>query len=72
MIACGYACTHVLLLLEDVPDLEPNVGVGEWTRRVTKDAVEAFEGVFVLRLLLVNYAEAEEDFVRLVKVWEER
>lgn len=59
----------VLLLLEDVPDLEPNVGVCEWTRWVTKDAVEAFEGVFVLRLLFVNYAEAEEDFVCLVKVF---
>ena len=51
-----------------MPDLEPDVGVGEWTGRVTQDAVEALETLRVLALLLVDYAKAEEDLVRLVKV----
>lgn len=32
--------THVTLLLEYVPDLEPDVGVGEGARRVAEDTIE--------------------------------
>jgi hypothetical protein len=35
--------THVLLLLVHMPDLEPNVDVGEGDRGATEDPVEALE-----------------------------
>ena len=60
--------THVALLLEDVSDLEPDVGVGERTGRVTQDAVEALETLRVLALLLVDDTETEKNFVRLVEI----
>ena len=49
-------------------DLEPDIGVCEGIRRVAEDAIEALEALRVLALLLVDYAEAEQDFVRLVKI----
>ena len=58
-----------MLLLVDVPDLEPDIGMGEGIRRVAEDAVEALETLLVLALLLVDDAEPEEDLVRLVEVW---
>ena len=60
--------THVALLLVHVPDLEPDVGMRERVRRIPEDAVEALEGLGVLALLLVDYAEAEQYLVRLVKI----
>lgn len=35
--------TYVLLLLKDVADLEPDVGMCQRTRGVAKDVVEALE-----------------------------
>ena len=60
--------THIALLLEDVSDLEPDVGMCERARRITKDAIKAFERLLILRLLFVNDAETEKDLVGLVKV----
>lgn len=59
--------THVFLLLVDVTDLEPDIGVSERTGRVAEDAIKAREAVFVLALLLVDDAEAEEDFVYFIE-----
>lgn len=52
-----------------MPDLEPDIGVREWVRRVTQDAVEAFERVGVFSLLLVDDPKAEQNLVRLVEIW---
>ena len=49
-------------------DLEPYIGVCERTRGIPKDLVEAGKAIAVLGLLLVYYAEAEENLVRLVEV----
>jgi len=59
---------YIVLLFIDMPDLEPDVGMGEGTWWVAEDAVEAAEGLFVLALLFVDDAETEEDLVCLVKV----
>ena len=53
------AITYILLLLIHVADLEPDIGMCKWTRRVPQNAVEAHETVVVLTLLLVNDAETE-------------
>ena len=63
-----YRATYVFLLLVDMPDLEPDIGMGKGTRRIAEDTLEAFKRVFILALLLVNDAEAKEDLVGLVKV----
>ena len=60
--------THVLLLLIDMTDLEPNIGVGEWARRVSQNAIKTSEAVVVLALLLVDDAKTEKDFIFLVKI----
>lgn len=60
--------THVLLLLIDMTDLEPNIGVGEWAGRVSQNAIKASEAVVVLALLLVDDAKTEKDFIFLVKI----
>ena len=57
-----------MLLFVHVADLEPDIGMRERVRRVPEDAVEAVERLGVLALLLVDYAESEQDFVRLVKI----
>lgn len=57
-----------MLLLVHMTDLEPNVGVGEWVRRIAKDAIKALEALGVFALLLVYDAEAEEDLVCLVEI----
>jgi len=56
------------LLFIDVPDLEPNISVGEGTRRVAKDAVKTGQRLCIFRLLLIDNAKAEKDFIGLVKV----
>ena len=60
--------TYVTLLLEDMPNLEPDVGVRKGTGRIPQDAIEALEALGIFALLLVNYPKAEQDLVRLVKV----
>lgn len=60
--------THVFLLLVDVPNLEPDVGMGEGTRGIAKYAVKAGKGLLVFALLFVDNAEAEKNFVGLIKV----
>ena len=59
---------YITLLLKHMSDLEPDVGVGERTGRVTQDAVEALETLRVLALLLVNDTQAEQDLVRLIEI----
>ena len=61
-------CAYIFLLFINVPDLEPDVGMGEGTWWVAEDAVEAAEGLFVLALLFVDDAETEEDFVGVVEI----
>lgn len=58
----------IFLLLVDVADLEPDVGVSEGAWRISENAIEAIKGFFVLSLLLVNDTETEQDLVGLVKV----
>lgn len=64
--------TYVSLLLKDMADLEPDVGVGKRVRRITQDTVEAVQTLSILALLLVNDTETEENLVGLVKVWNGR
>jgi hypothetical protein len=59
---------YIMLLLIDVSDLEPDVGMSEGIRRIAEDAVKALEALGVLALLLVNDAEPEEDLIGLVEV----
>ena len=58
-----------MLLFVHMTDLEPDIGMRKRVRRIAKNAVEALEAFLVLSLLLVDDAKAEEDLVRLVKVW---
>lgn len=51
-----------------MPDLEPDVRMGERTWRIAEDAIEAAEGFVILALLLVDYAETEENLICLVKI----
>ena len=39
--AATFFPTHILLLLVDVADLEPDVDLGEWTWRIVEDVAEA-------------------------------
>ncbi len=59
-----------MLLLVNVSDLEPNVGMGERIRRVLENLIKTPQAVAVLALLLVNYAKAEEDLVGFVEIFE--
>jgi hypothetical protein len=58
----------VFLLLINVADLKPDVGVSQWTRRISQNAVETDNAVVVLALLLVDDAEAEKDLVFFIKI----
>lgn len=60
--------TYILLLLIDMTDLEPDVGMGQWTWWVAKDAIKALQGLFEFALLLIDYAEPEENFVLFIKL----
>jgi hypothetical protein len=60
--------TYVFLLFVNVTDLEPDVGVCEWGWGVTEYSVEAVQGVVELALLLVDYPQAEQNLVRLIKL----
>ena len=57
----------------DVPDLEPDVRVGEGIWGTLKNLLEAAEALLVLATLLIDYTQPKEDFVGLVKVqiWKE-
>ena len=57
-----------MLLLVHMTDLEPDIGMRKRIRGIAKNAIEAFQALLVLALLLVDDAEAEEDLVRLVEV----
>lgn len=59
---------YIVLLFIDMPDLEPDISMGEGAGRVAQDAVEATQGLFVLALLFVYDTETKEDFICLVKV----
>ena len=58
----------VLLLLVDMANLEPDVCMCEWRRRVSEDAVKALERLLIFSLLFVYDAKAEEDFICLIEV----
>ena len=57
-----------MLLLIDVPNLEPDVGVSKGIRGVAENAIEAVQGLLVFALLLVDDAEPEVNLVGLVEV----
>jgi hypothetical protein len=59
---------YILLLLINVSDLKPNVGVGEGTWGVAKNAIEAGEGLIVLPLLFIDDAESKEDLVGFIEI----
>ena len=64
----GVRSTDISELIVGMPDLEPDVGMGERVRRIAKDAVEALQALVVFALLLIDYAETEENLIRLVKI----
>lgn len=64
----GKCDAYVLLLLKDMTNLEPNVGVRKRTRRVTENTVEANKGLVKLPLLLINNTETKEYFIFFVKI----
>lgn len=60
--------TDVFLLLIDVPNLEPDIGMSEWTRRVAKDTVKTSKGFLIFPLLFIDDTEAEEYFIGLIEI----
>lgn len=60
--------TYVALLLVDMSDLEPDIGMSEWVRRVSEYLIETLQAIVVLAPLLVNDTQPEENLVGLVKV----
>jgi hypothetical protein len=57
----------ILLLLKDMPNLEPNIRMSEWTWRIAKDVVEAIQRLLELALLFVDYPKTEKNLVLFVK-----
>ena len=51
-----------------VPDLKPDVRVGEGIWGTLKDLLEATETFLVLATLLIDYTQSKEDLVGLVEV----
>ena len=51
-----------------MPDLKPDVRVGEGIWGTLKNLLEAIETVLVLAALLINYAQSKENLVGLVEV----
>lgn len=78
------AITHILHLFVHVSNLEPDIDIGQRSRRVPVYTIKALqacqiaaedptlsthlEALLVFLLLLVDYAETEKDLVGLVKV----
>lgn len=60
--------TYIFLLFVYMADLKPDIGVSERTWRVSQYAIEAHKAILVFALLLVDDAEAEKDFVFLIKL----
>jgi hypothetical protein len=65
---CVFSADMVFLLFVDMPNLEPDVCMGKRTWRIAQDAIKAGEGFFIFALLLVDYAETEENFICFVKI----
>jgi hypothetical protein len=51
--------TYIFLLFVNVANLKPNVGVRKRTWGIPKNAVEASQGLVVLPLLFVYYAQTK-------------
>lgn len=49
--ACDFARTYVFLLLVNVTDLEPNIFLGQWARRVINNVLEALDYRLVIESL---------------------
>jgi hypothetical protein len=60
--------THIALLLIYVPNLEPNVCIGERAWRIAQYAIKAPQTFVVFSLLLVDDPQPEEDLIGLVEV----
>ena len=45
--------TYILLLLKDMSDLEPDVGMSKRAWRIAKDTIKASQGVLEFALLLI-------------------
>lgn len=59
---------EIILLLMHVPDLEPDVRMGEGVWGALKNPLKAAETFLVLATLLINDAQSEQNLVGLVKV----
>ena len=61
----------VTLELINVPYLIPTVRASEWRGRIcgNDDLVEVLKSLVKLLLLFVDYADAEADLIRPLKVW---
>ena len=66
---CALGCVVIFLLFVDVPNLEPDVFLTQWSWRISNNVLEALQALLKLLLLLVYYAESEVDLVGLFKVW---
>jgi len=60
---CVFRTNIIFLLLEDMPDLEPYVGVSERTGWISENSVEALERVVVFALLFIDYPQTEKNLV---------
>lgn len=49
-------------------DLKPDVFLGQWSRRIGDNVLEALEALVILLLLLVDYTQAKVDFICLVEI----
>lgn len=59
---------YVLLLIKDLADLEPYVGLTKWTWGVAEDVPETVQGSCRVAFLLVDDAQPEVNLVGLFKV----
>ena len=76
--------THIFLLLMNMANLEPDIFLGEWPRRVGDDILETLpndqqsainvrqptnlQALVVFLLLLVDNPKSEVDLIRLFKI----
>lgn len=59
---------YIALLLVHMTNLEPNVGIGKGVWGIAKNTLETIKGLRILPLLFVDYAEAEENLICLIKI----
>lgn len=68
-LVCGLSRLEISLLLMNMANLEENVCLVQWRRRVVRYPTEAFQALVIFVLLFVDDSETKVNFVSLVKVW---